>query len=414
MRFFFPDSLDLIDPSFDFTTEQRSPYRVRQRDDLYAHEAFGEVPYGGLLVSRAIVEGAPGASGKYSFAQRQRLYREGVRRFFRLDRDPRLADVEVMGDCGAFTYVRERTPPVTPRQVAEFYAAIGVDLGVSVDHVILGYRSEHQKILPGLDGELNEWRERQRLTLELAEEFLDEVSRLGGPFAPIGVAQGWSGESYRHAVEELQDLGYDRIALGGLVPLKTPEIKAVLVAVRPALQPGTDLHLLGISRVAHIAEFAEQGVTSFDSTSPLRQAFKDDRDNYWTAAGDAHPALRVPQSDANPQLKRRIASGAVDQGEARRLERASLAAVEAYGGGNATLASTLDAVLEYEALLGKAGKSADYREAYARTLEERPWRSCPCRICRKLGVQVMLYRGAERNRRRGFHNVWTFNRRIPQ
>ena len=88
MRFFFPDSQDQIDPTFDFTTEERSPLRVRQRDDLYIHEVLRARVIDGLLVSKAIVDGRPGAAGKYTLAQRHRLYRAGVRRFFRLDTAP--------------------------------------------------------------------------------------------------------------------------------------------------------------------------------------------------------------------------------------------------------------------------------------------------------------------------------------
>ena len=43
---------------------------------------------------------------------------------------------------------------------------------------------------------------------------------------------------------------------------------------------------------------------------------------------------------------------------------------------------------------------------------DRPWLRCPCDICRKLDYHVILFRGAERNRRRGFHNVWVFYRRL--
>jgi hemerythrin-like domain-containing protein len=31
---------------------------------------------------------------------------------------------------------------------------------------------------------------------------------------------------------------------------------------------------------------------------------------------------------------------------------------------------------------------------------------CPCVICRQLGIHVVIFRGAERNRRRGFHNLF--------
>ena len=83
MKYFLPDASDLVDPTFDFTKETRSPTRVRQRDDLYVHEVFESPPINGYLVSKAIVDGSGGGAGRYTLAQRQRLYREGVRRFLR-------------------------------------------------------------------------------------------------------------------------------------------------------------------------------------------------------------------------------------------------------------------------------------------------------------------------------------------
>ena len=44
-----------------------------------------------------------------------------------------------MGDCGAFSYVRDDKPPYSPDEVIDFYSECGFDLGISVDHVILGY-----------------------------------------------------------------------------------------------------------------------------------------------------------------------------------------------------------------------------------------------------------------------------------
>ena len=109
MKFFFPDSQDLVDPSFDFEKETRSDQRLRHRDDLYAHEVFSEPAYDGVLVSKASVDGKAGESGRYTLAQRHRLLRVGVRDFFRLNGRP----LETMGDCGAFSYVKEEYPPVT-------------------------------------------------------------------------------------------------------------------------------------------------------------------------------------------------------------------------------------------------------------------------------------------------------------
>src|SRR5947209_18227732 len=104
MKFFFPDSQDLVDPSFDFETEERSSSRTRHHDDRYAHEIFSSPPYDGLLVSKGMVDGFGESGSRYSIAQRHRLLRVGAPRFFRVQPDSALP---IMGDCGAFTYVRE-------------------------------------------------------------------------------------------------------------------------------------------------------------------------------------------------------------------------------------------------------------------------------------------------------------------
>jgi hypothetical protein len=406
MRFFFPDSQDQIDPGFDFTSEERATFRVRQRDDRYAHEALAIVPFDGILVSKTIVDGTRQAAGKYTAAQRQRLYREGVQRFFRLDsgNGPRLAS---MGDCGAFSYVRDDVPPYTPDQVIDFYAECGFDLGLSVDHVILGFDPNADDS----DAELAvEWRRRQQLTLQLATEFRAACRARKATFTPIGVAQGWSPASYAVAVRELQRIGYRRIALGGMVPLKTPEILACLRAVDAVRRADTQLHLLGITRCEAVEQFAALGVTSFDSTSPFRQSFKDDRDNYY-ALDRTYTAVRVPQVDGNPKLKARIRAGQVRQGEALELEQRCLRLLRSYDAGASKLAPVLDALQTYEALYD--GKR-DRRAAYEEILTDRPWQRCRCGICEDAGVQVAIFRGAERNKRRGFHNVYIFSQRLQR
>jgi hypothetical protein len=409
MKFFFPDSLDVVDPSFDFVTERRSPTRVRQRDDLYPHEIFSEPPYDGILLSKAIVDGVgAGSSSKYSVAQRHRLLRLGVREFFRLDNPPREPRLSTMGDCGAFTYVREVRPPFSVEEVIDFYDCCGFDYGVSVDHVILGYQSDHVPILPGSANTVSGWEQRQQLTLALAEDFLKEHSRRRSKFIPIGVVQGWSPSSYARAAREVLKIGYNHIAIGGLVPLKTQEILEVLAAVQPELRRETEMHLFGVTRCEHTPKFAQFGVTSFDSTSPLRQAFKDDKDNYYTETCN-YSAIRVPQVDGNATLKRRIVAGQVNQNDAIRLERECLENLMAYERGQRSVEQVLAVLSTYERI---HSPNSDYSPVYRTALVDMPWKRCPCEICRDLGIHVMLFRGAERNRRRGFHNLYTFETRL--
>jgi len=404
VKFFFPDSQDFVDESFDFETETRSSTRIRQRDDRYPHEIFATPPYDGLLVSKAIVDGLGGGTGKYSVPQRHRFLRVGVREYFRLQ----ATSLETMGDCGAFTYVREERPPYTAREVADFYSECGFDYGLSVDHVILGYNASLDDHLEPLDLVPADWRARQDMTFELAEAFLQYCQAKQKRFTPIGVAQGWSPRSYTHAVDVLQKLGYRYIAFGGFVPLKTPDILACLRAANVIRLPETVFHLLGITRCEHVQAFGAFGVVSIDSTSPLRKAFKDDRHNYYTDSGGCS-AIRVPQVEANPELLRRITAGQVRQEEARRLEVACLQTLTAFDRDEATVEEAVAALRGYERVFDP---TADRSAVYRRVLTDRPWKYCPCEICRRLGVHVIIFRGAERNRRRGFHNLFVFNRQL--
>jgi hypothetical protein len=387
MRFYFPDSQDQVSPSYDFMYDEYSPLRVRQRDDLYAHEVLTMPPYDGLLVSKAIVDGSV---RKYSMPQRQRMYRLGVRRFFRLP-----PSMHTLGDCGAFSYVNEAEPPYSVNEVLDFYGQCGFDAGVSIDHVILGYRR------PGSGDPPNEWVERRRISLTYAEKFLSAVFDQRASFEPIGAAQGWDPASFANSVRELQDMGYRRIALGGMVALKTPDIVACLEEISSIRGIDTELHLLGITRVESMAEFRRLGVTSFDSTSSFKQSFMDDRDNYHTA-DDRYSAVRVPQVDGNVPLKKAILSGAVSQKTAIEAERLSLRKLREFDTASCDLDEVLAAVLDYGKIVGLRG---DYEEQYRRMLMRAPWRECDCGLCDKHGIEMAIFRGSERNKRRGFHNL---------
>ncbi|MET9085553.1 tRNA-guanine transglycosylase DpdA [Streptomyces sp. NPDC004237] len=402
MKFYFPDSQDLVSPTYDFINDEYSPYRVRQRDDVYAHQAVTPIPYDGILVSKAVVDGSMKGAGKYSAAQRERFYRLGVRNFFRLP-----GTCSTIGDCGAFNYIDEERPPYDVDEVLDFYGRCGFDAGISIDHIIFGYIPEESDMEPEAA-----WVERQQISLELAEDFITATKKQGARFEPVGAAQGWGPDSYAHSVAQLQKMGYRRIALGGMVPLKSHEILACLRAIDEVRDASTELHLLGINRVESMEQFARHGVASFDSTSAFRQAFMDDRNNYHTAT-DSYTAIRVPQVDGNPALKRLILSGHVSQGEAVNAERDCLRALRSFDQEETALEEVKSALAAYEALvLGPKKKS--YLEHYERTLSDAPWRTCPCALCKKHGIEIVIFRGSERNKRRGFHNLTVLEAKMRQ
>jgi hypothetical protein len=274
--------------------------------------------------------------------------------------------------------------------------------------VILGYdpTADHDSDHP----QRGNWTERQQLTLELAAQFLGRCKARGVRFEPLGVAQGWSPESYASAVRELQNIGYARIAIGGMVPLKTHEILASLAEIGSVRDSDTQLHLLGITRCTNIAQFAALGVTSFDSTSAFRQAFKDDKDNYHTVDRN-YAAVRVPQVDGNPKLRVRIQAGRVAQQDAIKREKECLHALRGYDAGEVGLRRVTDALHFYEELFESR---LDYTDAYLEALTDAPWKKCSCVICRQAGINVIIFRGAERNKRRGFHNLHVFRQRLDR
>lgn len=399
MKFLFADSLDQIDPGFDFERDEYSPNRRVQRDDVYPHEYFDAPPYDGILVSRAVL-GDRSSKGKYTTAQSMRFKREGARSFLRYNPSSGGA---IMGDCGAFSYLKADMPLYSVPEMVEYYEECGFTHGVSIDHVIRGYTEQGHLS----DFVPEDWRRRYTLTLRLAEEFLLYCANHGVSFQPIGVAQGWSPESYREASRQLVAMGYDYIGIGGMVSLRTSQIHRVLETIREVVPSTVHLHLFGFTKAQSIGEFIKYGIESFDSTSPMIRAFKDARSNYLLGK-EWYCSIRIPSADENPHFKEEILAGRKNQQRLRDLERSSLTALRLYAASKLGIEQVLNTIVEY----GLEFTDKVPIERYRKVLTERPWEQCQCRICRDSGVEVMIFRGSNRNRRRGFHNLWEFHRQL--
>ena len=74
-----------------------------------------------------------------------------------------------------------------------------------------------------------------------------------------------------------------------------------------------------------------------------------------------------------------------------------------------------DAVEQITQAVGRYAETvgdAQYVAGYRRTLIDRPWRRCTCPICSTIGIDVAIFRGNDRNRRRGFHNMHQFHKAL--
>jgi hypothetical protein len=400
MQYFIPEWDDRVDPHYNFLEDSfGSPNRDPYADDVYAHQLFTSPNYDGVLISKVVVD--------ESQNRRARVEAQGVHNFIRFPG-------KIMGDCGAFGYVAEEEPPYNTDEILDYYEHLGFDYGVSIDHLIVGPFAE-----PGIR------EKRYDLTRKNAEEFLKKYQQRDFKFTPIGVAQGWSPKSYAQAVKELIEMGYDYIALGGLARAQNREILPILEEIHPHLISTVRMHLFGVARINAISAFRHLGVTSCDSASPLRQAWLGATANYYTPSGERYAAIRVPPVDnkGGLRIKRLLEAGVADLETLQQLEKDALRSLREFDGGKLDLESTLQAILAYDELLelprdGKADSAAQAKRRarhevlYREVLEAQPWKACDCPICRDIGIEVIIFRNNNRNRRRGFHNTCVFYKRF--
>jgi len=382
LRYFIPEWDDLVDPDYDFLTDTHSGENCNWEHAVYAHQMYPEPNYDGLLMSRAVAEAKK--------LKKQRINELGVHRYLRVPRE-----FPVMGDCGAFDYILEDTPPYSTADVIDYYTRLDFDYGVSVDHLIVTATEKHKQA-------------RYELTIHNAEEFLKEHRKAGLSWEPIGAVQRWDPASYADAAAQYVKMGYRYIGLGGLVRSQTKEIVAILRSVSAKVPKGIGIHLFGLGRLNAIKDMATLGVTSVDSASPLRRAWLGGKDNYWTLDGAHYRAIRIPEAGKSFRAKRMVSEGRAASGFVQTAERNLMQLLRSYDRGKEDLEHVLEALAEYDHLItpDRPSELSEYR----RTLEAQPWKSCECQICKEDGVEVVIFRGNNRNRRRGFHNVYVFYR----
>lgn len=384
IRYYIPDWDDLVDPDYDFATDTHSGGRGEWGNQVYAHQLLPVPAYDGLLVSRVVAD-----KGR---AKQRRLAELGsIHRYLRVP-----AEVPVMGDCGAFGYLKDPEPPYSTDDILKYYTRLGFDAGVSVDHLILGEEDRDH---------------RYELTLHNAEVFLREHEARGLPWTAIGAVQGWDPDSYAAAARRVADMGYPWLALGGLVRTRTPAVLRTLEAVHAALPRPVPIHLFGLARVEAMPAFARLGVRSVDSASPLRQAWMRTRTSY-LLDDTAYAALRIPQTPDHWVAKRLRAHPGLTAEHLRGLEAEALRSVRAWAARTGSLDDALAALMAYDPYATTA--RIDLTELYRRTLAERPWERCGCAVCEAAGVEVVIFRGNNRNRRRGFHNTQVFRRQLDR
>lgn len=378
--FFLPFWWDHVYSDFD---PWKDNWTTDKQHYQFLWELNDNVPFDGVLFSRVKVEDS------------QTRLREiekvgGIRNFLRIPKG-----YPLFGDCGAFGYINEKTPPFDPIETLDFYERMRYDIGCTVDHLIVK-ATENQKY------------ERWEITLRNAEIMMNKWSSGNYSFELVGVAQGWDPESYKESVKQLLDMNFKYIALGGLVRSTTPEIIRVLEVCYPLWKDREiKVHIFGVARWNLFPFYLKYGVTSFDNAYH-RRAWLSGKKNY-ELNGEGYTAIRIPLTD--PGGKKRIPE-----------EQNVFNALRAYEEGKAKPEDVIEALKIFEQKLVELGLEKENRferlkgleEDYLRTLRERPWEKCNCVICKKFGIHVCVFRTNERNMRRGFHNLYQFYSRFQK
>jgi len=399
--YFLPDWDDFLDLDFDFKTDRFSTTSRKGRREEHCSELMKPARIcDGILVSLAQHVGTKGLLRRVDIADEKSLAPKSLRKHFGL-----AADQWAFGDCGAFSYSAEREPTISIRQAVALYDLYDFDLGASVDHIPLAE-------VGGPDGKraLSDYERARRvkLTRDNAEEFIRLHGAMHANFIPVGVVQGIHPSGYARQLCEYRDMGYGFIALGGLVPRSDSEVIGILGAVQRELKKlnwDPWIHLLGIFRPELQQQFRLSGIRSFDSATYFRKAWLRSDQNYLASNGQWYGAIRVPlTSDARTMVRLRNSGKSLPR--IQDMERAALDSLRSFSLGKIDIEECLRTVLRYDRLLSTDADDRDHlKKIYRRTLEDRPWEDCNCNVCREIGINALIFRGLNRNKRRGAHNT---------
>jgi hypothetical protein len=399
--YFLPDWDDFLDIDYDFKRDSFSSLDRASRNEEHSIALMRpQRMCDGVLVSLAQHLGSKGLLKRIGHTHSESLAPNPVRAHFKLNDDQ-----WAFGDCGAFSYVNQDLPTISVEQAVSLYDLYEFDYGASVDHIPVAEIDQDGKKVKLTEAER---KGRIRLTRRNAETFFSKHREHGADFVPVGIIQGLDANDYARQVADYIDIGYTHVALGGLVPRGDAEVRQIVQKlsdrVRQLPKPPW-IHLLGIYRPALRQDFRRCGINSFDSASYFRKAWLRSDQNYLAPDGKWYAAIRVPPTRDGRTLIRLKQSGLSDR-KIKNLEQKALSALRTYDRRGMSIAECLKALHAYDSLLTRADNlQKDLNEAYRKTLEARPWRQCNCAVCGQIGINVLIFRGVNRNKRRGAHNT---------
>lgn len=418
MKYFHADSFDTISERYNFIDEEHHETRKNRGDDVYPHE-IGIKTYQGILVSRHTLE---------KYYSSYFLDNKDLKSLMRWDS-------EIIVDSGAFSYINKDKPPFKTKEMISFYESTNCDYGVAIDHIPIKaadlYKVDFYKKKKlfykkknkidkekEMDDKLKKIKEiikdnkrRVKITIKNAKKFLRECKRLKVSFTPIATIQGWDAKSYKKCAKKMFMMGYDYLAIGGIVKFSAQPDKLIeiLDAIHSENKNNIPLHLFGVIPInkIHTSLLSKYNIVSYDSASPIQQAFKDKYTNYWFD-DYSYTAIRVPKitGGSNTKIDKEINEGNISFQNADSLQQEALKALRSLDTNNPLPDSqVLQKLKDYHKVCGLEVEGRDLKEL-EKTVKDKPWLKCSCPRCKTIGVETIIFRDNTRNKSRGFHNIY--------
>jgi hypothetical protein len=389
MRFFIPEWDDRVDPGYNFLTDTHSEFHKEDpsHNDSYMWDIFGvkNVPFDGVLVSLATLQQS---KNKY-----QEILDNGIHKFLGLPHQ-----FSIMADCGAFSYIKEDEPPYKTENVLKIYSDMGFNYGVSIDHLVVPAFKEQNK-------------ERMRITYDNGvQAYKVWKKKYRQDYQLIVAVQGAEIADYIRMYNHFLLRGIRHLAFGSLVRTTTPFISQLIDALVDEINTTKVvpeyLHFFGVARSALFEKFQnleDLGIdVAFDSASYLRKAWlgaQTSQNNYIATDWNGYTAIRIPQD-----VPKKV-SGTLDPKKYQTAAWGCLQSLWKYDKGEISLERVMKKLENFNTLVEERSDLIHY---YKRVLVDQPWKKCDCPICKNIGIDVVIFRGNNRNRRRGFHNVQVF------
>ena len=329
----------------------------------------------------------------------------GIRKFLRWNGP-------VMGDSGAWLYKNEEEPPYSVRELLDYYVRVGIPLGAHLDHSIFKTVNVNGRVRALTE---DEKRRRWQITIDNARETVEllQKDRYNG-LQIIGVVQGWDLDSYRQAAREVLEMGFEYLAVGSIARKPTSQLLKIVDVINaeidrlpPDKRGKIKIHLFGFARLKLIPHLMTKRVASFDTAAPLRTAWESGESNYHFAnPWRSYTAIRIRLTRVRKNRK-----------GLETFEKKTLDAMYQFAKRQVSEEILLEKLLDYEKrILRSDGVHTNevnkivpiLKQRYLRTLQDRPWETCSCPMCKKNMVDVIIFREGWRNGARAYHNVRQF------